>query len=348
MCELVNLHSSDKVYCRSYHNLPLASTNCSDQSEVVPRILHAVSGSHVPPIPIRIAALANPSYKLAYHNDTSAAAFVRAHCGENVARAYACFRPPAYRADLFRFCALYARGGVYLDSDLHLMAPLNTLYRPCTNLSVGHDWPKGAAQMKILAARPGHPVMRCMLRRIQEHVAWRYIPSSSLLISGPELLGQCVKSDGGRDVAFTHLDTRAAAWPYTGLRSRDRLFAFEEPNIKRHWGKGDKDDYDSMFKSKSVYTDTCAIAPEPLPFAIAAQDKRARNKIKREALKTEKQNLYFNKYMHALLESAKKDNYNGLKKHVSSQRGLAYKRHIARAAAVPAKPTNHHDPHISW
>jgi hypothetical protein len=296
MCESVNFYSFDKVYCRSYHNLPLASTNCSGNSEVVPRILHAVAGSHTPPRSIRIAALTNPSYKLAYHNDTSAAAFVRAHCGKKVADAYACFRPPAYRADLFRFCALYARGGVYLDSDLHLMAPLDTLYRPCANLSVGHDWPRGAAQMKILAARPGHPVMRCMMRRIQEHVAWRYIPLSSLLISGPELLGQCVKSDGG-DAAFTHLDTRAAAWPYTGLRSRDRLFAFEEPNIKRHWGKGDKDDYDKMFRKKSVYTDTCAIAPKPLPPAIDAQDKLARDKMKREALKTKKQSRVVTKYL---------------------------------------------------
>lgn len=273
MCDRVQHFSRDRIYCKTFENLPLASTNCTGATEVVPRLLHAVAGSPVPPLSVRTAAAANPSYKLYYHTDASALTFIKEECGEDVARAYMCLKPPAYRADLFRFCALYARGGVYLDSDLHLMASLDTLYRPCANLSVGHDWPRGAVQMKILAARPRHPVMKCMLQRIQQHVAWRYLPlSSSLMISGPALLGECIRTNGS-DAAFTHIDTRAAVWPYTGLRSRDRLFAYEEPNVKREWKRADSTFYGAMYDKKDVYADTCAVPRRPLPEAIVTKER---------------------------------------------------------------------------
>jgi hypothetical protein len=181
-----------------------------------------------------------------------------------MAAAYDCFKAPAYRADLFRFCALWAEGGVYLDSDLHLMHPLHTLYRPCANLSVGHDWPKGAVQMKIIASIPGHAVAECMVRHIFKHVSWRYVPKSSLALSGPELLGECVRYHSS-DVVFTHIDTRSAAWPYGGLRSSDTLFAFEEPNVKRHWKNADKEDYSTLFGKRIIYRETCAVPRVLLP-----------------------------------------------------------------------------------
>ena len=59
-----------------------------------------------------------------------------------LAEAYRCLTPPAYRADLFRFCALSAQGGVYVDGDLLLLVPLDQTYSPCSAMSVGHDYPQ--------------------------------------------------------------------------------------------------------------------------------------------------------------------------------------------------------------
>ena len=54
--------------------------------------------------------------RVIFHNDSTARRFVHRHC-PYAARAYDCLLPPAYRADLWRYCALYAHGGHYLDAD---------------------------------------------------------------------------------------------------------------------------------------------------------------------------------------------------------------------------------------
>merc|ERR1712241_24148 len=94
---------------------------------------------------------------------------------------YQCLAPPAYRADLFRFCILYMKGGLYLDSDLMPLVKLEELYDPCSVATVGHDWPQGRPQkqMKILAGQPGAPIFLCTMktaRVFQSHIVTPAMP----------------------------------------------------------------------------------------------------------------------------------------------------------------------------
>ena len=206
-----------------------------------------------------------PQFRLSHHNDTTAVAYIERHCGARYANAFECLGAPAYRADLFRFCALYAEGGLYMDSDMVPVVPFSELYRPCAPVSAGHDWGEGV-QMKILAGIAKHEVFRCMLDSIVQNVASRSMPLSSLLISGPGLLYKCTRGRT-QNVAFTYLDTRHAVWPYTGMRTRERLLAFERPNEQRHWFDKDSKNYATLFSKKSVYTTTCKI-PQTLPTPV--------------------------------------------------------------------------------
>lgn len=251
-CSRVTGYAGNAKQCYAYERSPMHAPACANRT--VPRIYHAVGRATPPPYLVRANAAANPTYRLWYRNDTEAAADVRA-CGEDVAAAYQCFNAPAYRADVYRFCALYRHGGVYLDTDLALLTDLDDVYAPCANVTMGHDFPWGGQpgkQMKILAGVAGAPVFKCMLDAIVANVRARVV-APLLGISGPTLLHRCYAkhADG---VAFTYLDSRGAKWPYSGMRRGTQLLAYEFPS-RREFGESDA----TFYATAPVYVPTCAL-----------------------------------------------------------------------------------------
>lgn len=207
-------------------------------------------------------AAVNPSFARNHHNDVSALEYIGEKCGDIVAEAYKCLAPPAYRADLFRFCALWADGGVYLDGDIVPLVPLDELYSPCSTATMGHDFPWKdipGKQMKILAGTAGADVFKCAMEKIVDNIKDRAYPETNLLLSGPQMLQSCYEAHPD-DVAISHTDTRGAIWPYSGMRAGHKMLAYEMPG-KSAFEKieYDTNNYNNYFENKSVYRDTCAI-----------------------------------------------------------------------------------------
>ena len=224
--------------CAEYLNLPLSSPpNCSERSTRVPRIYHAVGGSAERPSNVAMnAAVHLDGFVVNYHDDESAFEYVTKHCGREAGQAYRCLLAPAFRADLFRFCALSAEGGVYLDTDLVLLKPIASVVDMCdAGATIGRDI-SGAdferKQMKILASVPSHPLPRCMLDSILRNVRQRFVPPKGrpLMLTGPELLDWCYNQTAGNDVAITYRDSVRATYPHSGMVGVGGLVAFEQPN----------------------------------------------------------------------------------------------------------------------
>ena len=264
-------------FCRDYLRLPLSMPDCEGRPERVPRILHSVSAG-TPDFTQRGVSLSNPSFRFHHLNDSEAHEYIRKRLGRRPANAYRCLSAPAWRADLFRFCALSAEGGVYLDADIVPLHPLPTLYSPCSGFTLGHDQPQGfdparmgtpvpGMQMKMLASVPGSPIAKCMIDHIVANVRRRSVDHSkitagALLLSGPGLLHRCYE-ENRHDVAITYIDTRDAMWPMTGLRRGTTILAYEKPNPRLHM-KGplaarDAQDYTELFESDNVFTKQCAL-----------------------------------------------------------------------------------------
>lgn len=281
-CLKVNLHDYHEASCLRFQKLPLIRPRCARANlPRVPLIYHATGSGGVPTFAIQSNSLRNSQYRLNYHNDSSGFDYVLKHCGPSVAEAYRCLKPSAYRADVFRFCALVAEGGVYLDGDILLLEPMSDIYSECSDATIGYDYPQGPTvaerapgyQMKALAAVPQSPLFRCMLARIVKNVQTRFeFGGATLAVTGPGLLAQCYSDcaaphsdcmgQGGTSVAITYFDTRQAAGPYSGLlgaddRGKDKLLAFELPS-KHHFHKGDVEHYSTV--RSSIYRDTCSLS----------------------------------------------------------------------------------------
>ena len=110
-----------------------------------------------------------------YHNDSHARALIRRHCPYALA-AYDCLRPPSYKADLWRYCALFTFGGWFLDAEDVPLLRLSALHRPCDRLVLVRDQcperddaqatapcRQPAVQISLLGAAPRHPFLSCCL-----------------------------------------------------------------------------------------------------------------------------------------------------------------------------------------
>ena len=274
----IGIDHTERQACLDYESLAYIKPDCSSNNGTsllnVPKIYHSVG-----PVPAaspinhyRLSiALSNPEYVTNHHDDDTAKQYVLEKCGFEAYEAYSCLIPPAYRADLFRFCALYKDGGVYLDSDLLPLVPLEDLYSECSVATLGYDFPQGpqgryqGKQMKILASQPNAPIFKCALETTIYNIRNRVYPEAGpLAVSGPLLLHKCYDQFPDK-VAITYHDTRHAKWPYTGLRAGDRLLAYEMPLRKSHFkelgNEPGENDYGKLFYQRQIYQHTCKLLP---------------------------------------------------------------------------------------
>ena len=250
--------------CSVYEELELSTPDCSGKKTIVPKILHSV-GSSTPHFSFSLSSAANQDFVINRHDDKTAIQYIFKKCGSHVAEAYACLTPTSYRADLFRFCALYADGGVYLDEDIVPLHPLTRIVSMCSVATIGHDFPANnhpAKQMKILSAAPDSPIMKCAMDSIVQNVKGRAYPDSPLELTGPLMLQKCYEKHSA-DVAITYIDTRSALWPYSGMRAGDMILAYEYPISPKHFCKGKEcegvNDYERIYKARKVYSAECRL-----------------------------------------------------------------------------------------
>jgi mannosyltransferase OCH1-like enzyme len=159
-------------------------------------------------IPIRMQASMqniiemNPDFGYKYYDDVRARKFIQKHMSYKVLEAYDLLIPGAYKADLFRYCLLYIKGGIYLDSKFDGIEPLSSLITPNDIFVAPIDAPLSRYQEAIqnpsqyvgiyngfLASIPEHPLLADVIELVVTRVHARDIGYNSLYITGPIVLG---------------------------------------------------------------------------------------------------------------------------------------------------------------
>lgn len=127
-------------------------------------------------------------------------AFINKTLGPGHLQLYKRLLPGAYRADLFRYVIMYHAGGLYSDIDVHLhvnMENLRDLWDGVT-LAIDIDT-KRLLNGAVLMSPPRHALFLCALGEVFDHSKHRIYFDSDLDISGPGILGECLRHILGKD-----------------------------------------------------------------------------------------------------------------------------------------------------
>jgi hypothetical protein len=119
--------------------------------------------------------------------------------------AYDLVRPIAFKSDVFRYCALLAAGGMYVDDDVIIHPDgYNAINDAPGGLLLFQDLYRVASRFPLrvnkhlklngwMAAKaPNHPVVACALATAVTNILQRRTDVPILDFTGPGALGQCV------------------------------------------------------------------------------------------------------------------------------------------------------------
>lgn len=100
--------------------------------------------------------------------------------------AFGALRPGAFKADLWRYMALWDHGGVYLDMDLRFAKPVDhwvNFSEP--KLVLVQDRPPNSYWNALMASPPNHPGLKAVIASVIDHVQHLQYGDSPLAVTGP-------------------------------------------------------------------------------------------------------------------------------------------------------------------
>jgi len=206
-----------------------------DPSRLIPRIIHQtwfedVTKEKYPNMSRLIESWKRSGWEYRFYSDDDAAEYLTTHFPPEVKEAYDAVMPGAFKADLFRYCALLIDGGVYADMDVLLETNLDAAVRGDIGFMTPVDEPGSSVGHRmclwngLIAAAPGHPFLAKAIETVVNNIRNRFtsVDVDNMLCPSPELsiahsfdilftAGPCLLGAAINDVLGRHPQTSFGA-----------------------------------------------------------------------------------------------------------------------------------------
>lgn len=134
----------------------------------------------------------NPCFNYFLYNDEDCSDFIKNNFDDEVLNAYNKFVPGTYKADLWRYCILYAYGGVYLDAKFKIVGDLMDILETYNEFYI-QDFHADGVYQGIMCVPPKRPHIKRAIDSIVANVKNNYYGESNLAPTGPNLMKKILK-----------------------------------------------------------------------------------------------------------------------------------------------------------
>lgn len=198
----------------------------------------------------------NPEFDVYIYSEEEAVSFMKEHFDKDVIDAYYGLKPSAFRSDLFRYCVLYIKGGVYVDTKMDFFVPFKDLIKESNPLLLRTEfkWCNDGrgVQNNFMITPPNWHILRILIEEIVKAHKERQYKENELDVTGPCLIGdtlhktnlmrlrdnsRCISSEEEGHFVI-HCDDEVVSRSYTEYRNEQSLTQ-KEPHYKTLWTKRD-------------------------------------------------------------------------------------------------------------
>ena len=180
------------VYHKFWHNMISSDVEVSDRN-FDSKVQRFISGASNPnaysnEIPKRIyqvwmqgnlddyvktnIMILNADYEYSFFKESDCVSYIRQHFDEEILNTFNNLRRPAHKCDLFRYCLLYREGGIYVDCDIQVMAPFDSMIEMSnysnfiTALGAHSNSKFGECCNGFIITKPNNPIFLKLIKHI--------------------------------------------------------------------------------------------------------------------------------------------------------------------------------------
>lgn len=198
-----------------------------------------------------------PEFDNYFYSDIDSLEYIRNNFEPNVANAFNCLKPGAYKSDLWRYCILYKKGGVYLDIKMELHMPLIDIIKEYPKFFVGNAEgsngnPKNQVWNGLMISPPGNPVFKDCIDEIVINCKNRDYKENNLDITGPCLLWRMMN----KHESPTFVSSMPISWNEAEYKIfyKNKLFLSQYKEHRNYQGKVQKNPhYGVMYNNRDVF-----------------------------------------------------------------------------------------------
>ena len=194
----------------------------------------------------------NPEFTHHLYDEAECYQFIKDNFDPKVAEAYDALIPKAYKADLWRYCVLYKRGGIYLDikycnvGDFKLISLTDREY-------FVRDIPSSGEGIynAFMICLPGNHTLKKGIDRIVENVQNRFYGTNFLEPTGPMLLKSVMSQSELDEVDRAGLTIVGKENPrviYINKENHPILKTYDE-----YYAKDNKPYYAELWTQRKIY-----------------------------------------------------------------------------------------------
>ena len=145
----------------------------------------------------------NPGFNYTLFDDNDCRQFIIKNFNNDVLNAYDSLIPGAYKADLWRYCILYKKGGIYLDIKYY---PVNDF--KFISLTEKEHWvldsDSNGIYNALMVVKPENEILRKAIDKIVQNVKNRFYGSNCLEPTGPKLLSNFFSDEEKNNFDMKH------------------------------------------------------------------------------------------------------------------------------------------------
>jgi len=201
----------------------------------------------------------NPEFDYYLYSDEESAKYIQENFEKDVVDAFNILKPGAYKSDLWRYCILYKKGGVYLDIKYSTVIPFSSVIQN-NPISYVYDRSFACQHLKdprgfyngFISSPPNNSIFKHCIDDIVNNCKMRLYKKNDLDVTGPCVLGYIVSKYSPNYVSpfrYDELGNRQSVIYYN-----DEQFLLGYPEYRSEQAKFQKSEpYGVLWAKRDIY-----------------------------------------------------------------------------------------------